>query len=277
MTTVHLLQAFPDVAEHYRRGSGTCWSTSTRTPTTRSTPWSASWCTRSATCRLRRAVRRRRRRPVDLRLPRRHDPQHPRVRGGLPRRDDDPARAELPLDADDPQRRQRGHLAQPQPQAQAAVDRRGRGRRRSPATSPTTSTTRRRSSLGPSTACTTTVTRSRATSRSSTAPTRSPGCSRRCSSGSGCPTGSSAASASTSAARSATRWPTCGCWPTPRTPCPAPHPQHARAAASATVPRRCSRRWRARAHPVPAGRGACRRGVRPQPSLARRRSRASTG
>ena len=48
------------------------------------------------------------------------------------------------------------------------------------------------------------------TSRSSTAPTRSPACSRRCSSASACRTRSSAACASTSARRSATRWPTCG-------------------------------------------------------------------
>ena len=47
-------------------------------------------------------MRRRRRRPVDLRLPRRDDPQHPRVRARLPGRHDDPARAELPLHPDDP-------------------------------------------------------------------------------------------------------------------------------------------------------------------------------
>ena len=53
-----------------------------------------------------------------------------------------------------------------------------------------------------------------ATSRSSTAPTPSPVSSRRCSSASGCPTASWVASGSTSGARCATRWPTCGCWPT---------------------------------------------------------------
>ena len=63
------------------------------------------------------------------------------------------------------------------------------------------------------------VVRALATSRCSTAPTRSPGCSRRCSSGSGCPTASSAACASTSARRCATRWRTCGSSPTPTTPC----------------------------------------------------------
>ena len=75
----------------------------------------------------RRADRRRRRGPVDLRVPRRDDPQHRRVRAGLPRRADHPARAELPLDPDHPLGRERGHLAQPRPQAQAAVDRLGRG------------------------------------------------------------------------------------------------------------------------------------------------------
>ena len=50
----------------------------------------------------------RRRRPVDLRLPRSRHPEHPRLRGRLPRRPRGQARAELPLDADDPRRRQRG-------------------------------------------------------------------------------------------------------------------------------------------------------------------------
>ena len=54
-------------------------------------------------------VRRRRRLPVDLRLPRRRHPQHPRVRARLPRHRGRQARAELPLDADDPRRRQRDH------------------------------------------------------------------------------------------------------------------------------------------------------------------------
>ena len=99
-------------------GSGTCWSTSTRTRTTRSTCWSVSWSV--ALFRSRRSARLtatscdpgptsrppscrgRRRRPVDLRVPRRDDPQHPGVRARLPGRDRRAARAELPLDADDP-------------------------------------------------------------------------------------------------------------------------------------------------------------------------------
>ena len=44
---------------------------------------------------------------VDLRLPARRHPQHPRLRARLPGRGDDQARAELPLDRDDPRRRQR--------------------------------------------------------------------------------------------------------------------------------------------------------------------------
>ena len=41
---------------------------------------------------------------VDLRLPRRRHPQHPRLRARLPRRQRGQARAELPLDPDDPRR-----------------------------------------------------------------------------------------------------------------------------------------------------------------------------
>ena len=82
------------------------------------------------------------------------------------------------------------------------------------------------------------------TSRCSTAPTPSPGCSRRCSSASACRTRSSAACASTSAARSATRSPTCGCSPTPRRRLAAPDPERARSGGSATGPRPASRRSR---------------------------------
>ena len=52
-------------------------------------------------------LRRRRRRPVDLPVPRRGRPQHPRVRGALPRRDGRAPGAELPLHPDHPRRRQR--------------------------------------------------------------------------------------------------------------------------------------------------------------------------
>ena len=66
---------------------------------------------------------RRRRGPVDLRLPPRRHPQHPRLRARLPRGRGGQARAELPLDPDDPLRRQRGGRAQPRTAAEAALDR----------------------------------------------------------------------------------------------------------------------------------------------------------
>ncbi len=74
------------------------------------------------------AHRRRRLRPVDLRVPRRRHPQHLRVRARLPRRPGRAARAELPVDAEHPDRRERRHQQQLRPQRQEAVDRRRRGR-----------------------------------------------------------------------------------------------------------------------------------------------------
>ena len=53
-----------------------------------------------------------RRRPVHLRLARRAHREHPEVRPRLPRRHDLQARGELPLHAQDPRRRQRGHQEQ---------------------------------------------------------------------------------------------------------------------------------------------------------------------
>ena len=69
----------------------------------------------------------RRRGPVDLRVPPRRPPQHPRLRPRLPRSRAGQARAELPLDRDDPCRRQRGRRAQPRAAAEGAVDRSRRG------------------------------------------------------------------------------------------------------------------------------------------------------
>ena len=77
------------------------------------------------------------------------------------------------------------------------------------------------------------------TSRCSTGPTRSPVCSRRRSSAPASPTAWSAASGSTSAARSATRWPTCGCWPTPPTRSRCAGSSTCPSAASATAPIAC--------------------------------------
>ena len=164
-----------------------------------------------------RAVRGRRRRPVDLRLPRRDHPQHPRVRARLPERHDDPAGAELPLHPDHPHRRQRGD----RPEHPAASRRTcgptpGAGEQIVGYVADTehdeadwvASEIDRLADAGDA---------RRATWRCSTGPTPSPGSSRRCSSGSACPTRWSAGCASTSARRSATRWPTCGRWPTPTT------------------------------------------------------------
>ncbi len=72
----------------------------------------------------------RRRCPVDLRLPWRGHPQHPRLRGRLPRRRSHQARAELPLDADDPLRGECADREQPLAEAQGALDGRGPGRSR---------------------------------------------------------------------------------------------------------------------------------------------------
>ena len=64
--------------------------------------------------------RRRARHPqLGLLLPWRGHHEHPQFPGRLPGRRGRPARAELPLDADDPQRRQRGH--HPQPRADGEV------------------------------------------------------------------------------------------------------------------------------------------------------------
>ena len=124
------------------------------------------------------------------------------------------ARAELPLDAGDSRRGVGGHLAEPQPEGEAAVHRAGRRREASCTTAPATTSTRRSSSPGR---------RARRCTRIRTtpspfciAPTRSrerlkTRCAARAS-----PTRSSAASASTSARKSRTRSRTCA-WSSIRT------------------------------------------------------------
>ena len=67
-------------------------------------------------------------RPVGLPVPRRRHLQHPRLRAGLSRRHRHHPRPELPLDPDHPRRRQRRHHQQRVPQAEVAVDRPGGGR-----------------------------------------------------------------------------------------------------------------------------------------------------
>ena len=71
---------------------------------------------------------RRRRRPVDLRLARRGGRQHPALRPRLPRRQGDPAGAELPLDRTHSRRGQPPDRAQRGPARQDAPHR-GRARR----------------------------------------------------------------------------------------------------------------------------------------------------
>ena len=146
----------------------------------------------------------RRRRAVDLRLPRRRHHQHPRLRGRLPRRADRQARAELPLDADDPRRRQRRHRPQPRPEAQDAVDRRGGGR---PDQGPRARRRARRGAVrgGRDRAAGRRGRLAERDRRASTGPTRSRGCwrTRWCAARS--PIRSSAGRSSTSAPRSRTR------------------------------------------------------------------------
>ena len=74
------------------------------------------------------SVRGRRRRPVDLRVPRRQRRQHGGLRARLPHRERDQARAELPLARPHPRRRQRADPPQPPAPRQEAVDRRRQGR-----------------------------------------------------------------------------------------------------------------------------------------------------
>ena len=91
-----------------------------------------------------------------------------------------------------------------------------------------------------STGSATTTECGRATSPCSTAPTPSPGRWKRCSSASACPTRWSAARGSTSAGRSRTPWPTCGCSPTPATRSTCAASSTCPSAASATGPRPAS-------------------------------------
>ena len=135
MTTVHLMQTFPEVRETYRRRFRHVLVDEYQDTNHAQYALIHQLCADDRRARRRASRRRagradggRRRRPVDLRLPRRQHPQHPRLRAGLPRRHLDPARAELPLDPDHPHRRQRGDRPQPGPQGEAAVV--GRRRRR---------------------------------------------------------------------------------------------------------------------------------------------------
>src|SRR3546814_3617016 len=72
---------------------------------------------------------RRRRRSVHLFVARRRGGEHPALRKGFSRRDGDPPRTELSLDAPDPRRRLGADRAEQRPARQDAVDRARRGRR----------------------------------------------------------------------------------------------------------------------------------------------------
>ena len=150
----------------YQRRFRTSWSTSTRTPTGPRTSSSSCWARSTATS----ASSATRDQSIYKFRGRRH-PQHPRVRGGVPRRHRRRARAELPVDPDHPRRRQRGHRQQPRAQAQGPVDRAGARARRSCATTPTTRPTRPSGWPTGSTTCTTRRTTAGATWPSSTGPT----------------------------------------------------------------------------------------------------------
>ena len=113
-------------------------------------------------------------------VPRSRHPQHPRLRGRLSRRARRPARAELPLHADHPQRGERGRRQQPRAQVEVAVDRDRRGRPIKVRELRRTSTRRRATSSRRSSGSSTRGSRA-PRSPSSTGRTRSRGCSRTCS------------------------------------------------------------------------------------------------
>ena len=128
--TVAVLQAFPQIAQHYRRRFRHILvdeyqdTNHAQYVLVRELVGRDVGAATNRRCAARRAVRGRRRRPVDLCVPRRHDPQHRRLRTRLPQRHDDPARTELPLHAEHPVGGQLGDLAQFRTPREAAVDRR---------------------------------------------------------------------------------------------------------------------------------------------------------
>ena len=132
MTTVHLLQAFPDVAEHYRRRFRHVLVDEYQ-DTNHAQYTLVKRAGRPGT------GRRPTSRPAELCVVGDADQSIYAFRGATirnilefeqdyPDATHDPAGAELPLHPDHPDRRQRGHRAQRDPQAQEPVDRRGRGR-----------------------------------------------------------------------------------------------------------------------------------------------------
>ena len=90
----------------------------------------------------------RRRRPVDLLLPRRHGPQHPRLSQALSGSDDRDPGAELPQHAADPRRHQRGDRPGPGALHQESLVEPDRGPAAGPGDAARTRTIRRSSSSG---------------------------------------------------------------------------------------------------------------------------------
>ncbi len=123
MLTVEVLERFPEARNTL--AEGVSLRARRRVPGHESRPVPTSAAARR---RASQRLRRRRSRPVDLRVPRRRHPQHPRVRAGLRRREADRARAELPVDKLGPPRGERRHLQQPRAEAQEPLERAGGGR-----------------------------------------------------------------------------------------------------------------------------------------------------
>ena len=139
--TVNLLELFPDVREKYRRIFR--WVLVDEYQDTNRAQYRMLAAAGRGTPE---SDRGRRRLSGGLLVPRRRHPQHPRLRERLPRRRDGPARAELPLDADDPRRGERADRPQREPEAASTCGPTAtrRADRRSP--SSTTSTPRRATS-----------------------------------------------------------------------------------------------------------------------------------